>query len=244
MSSIGIDLLGGFDLKNDKTSVAVSSGSERLLAFLALHCPTFVPRALVAGTLWPETPEYRAYANLRSALRRMKDAGRCAVEAGPSEMRLAGHVVVDIHRARSLARLVINASVPSEGVDFSSTIETLSADLLPGWYDDWALRDAEDWRQLRLHALETLARDFVAAQRFAEAVTAASAAVRADPLRESSQASLIRAHLAEDNQSEALRVFERYQRRLADELGLRPTPRLRRLMTGLCGAITLEARRI
>lgn len=234
MSTIGIDLLGGFDLKNGDSSVMVSNGSERLLAFVALHCRSSVPRALVAGTLWPETPEHRAYANLRSALRRMNDVGRQAIEASPSEIRLATAVEVDIHKARSLAHLIIDPSVPTDDLDFSSAVATLSADLLPGWYDDWALQEAEDWRQLRLHALETLAGDFVNARRFAEAVTTASAAVRADPLRESSQASLIRAHLAEDNQSEALRDFERYRRRLADELGLRPTSRLRRLVTDLC----------
>jgi hypothetical protein len=29
--------------------------------------------------------------------------------------------------------------------------------LLPGWYDDWVLIEAQIWRQLRMHALEALA---------------------------------------------------------------------------------------
>ncbi|MEV4188142.1 bacterial transcriptional activator domain-containing protein, partial [Streptosporangium canum] len=66
-----------------------------------------------------------------------------------------------------------------------------------------------------------------------DAVAAAGVAVRADPLRESARAALIRAHLAEDNQVEALRCFEHYSRHLQAELGLRPTPRLCELVAGL-----------
>ncbi len=44
---------------------------------------------------------------------------------------------------------------------------------------------------------------------------------------------LIRAHLAEGNQAEALRDFERYEHLLGSELGLRPTPLVSELVAGL-----------
>jgi SARP family transcriptional regulator, regulator of embCAB operon len=103
---------------------------------------------------------------------------------------------------------------------------------LPGWYEDWALIEAENWRQLRLHALEAAAGVLADAGRFGEAVGAAQAAVDADPLRESPHAALIAVHLREGNQSEALREFERYRERLRGEFGLEPTPRLRALLPG------------
>jgi DNA-binding SARP family transcriptional activator len=106
-------------------------------------------------------------------------------------------------------------------------------DLLPGWYDDWVLSEAEDWRQLRLHALEALADRLTAMGRWGEAADAAGAAVRAEPLRESANATLIKVHLAEGNQSEAVRQFERYRALLLAELGLEPTLRLRRLVQDL-----------
>ena len=62
---------------------------------------------------------------------------------------------------------------------------------------------------------------------------AACAAVRADPLRESARASLIQVHLAEGNQSEAVREFARYQALLHADLGLESTPRLRDLIDGM-----------
>ncbi|MDO9443923.1 MAG: bacterial transcriptional activator domain-containing protein, partial [Dehalococcoidia bacterium] len=118
-------------------------------------------------------------------------------------------------------------------VDLSAeAITLLSEDCLPDWYDDWAIMEAEEWRQLRLHALDALAQRLLAEGRFGDAVSAALAAMRADPLRESACATLIRVHLAEGNQSEAVRTFEQYQAVLADELGIEPTPALRALLPG------------
>jgi SARP family transcriptional regulator, regulator of embCAB operon len=57
--------------------------------------------------------------------------------------------------------------------------------------------------------------------------------VRAEPLRESGHAALIQVHLAEGNQSEAVREFVRYRALLNTELGLEPTARLHQLVQGL-----------
>src|SRR5664280_310736 len=49
-------------------------------------------------------------------------------------------------------------------------------------------------------------------------------AIRADPFRESGHAALIRVHLAEGNQSEALRQFATYRELIVDELGWSQRP--------------------
>src|SRR2546429_474427 len=85
----------------------------------------------------------------------------------------------------------------------------------------------------RLLAFVALADRLTAAGRSGEAAIAARAAIRADPLRESARACLIRVHLAEGNLSEALRQFERFGHLLKTELGLAPTPELRRLVQTL-----------
>ncbi|WP_201299864.1 AfsR/SARP family transcriptional regulator [Streptomyces mexicanus] len=232
--SVHLALLGGFDLVVDDVPVAVPVGSKRLLAFIALNYRVSVPRALIAGNLWPDVCEQKAHTNLRAALTRLHDLGRMALDVSPCEVRLARKVTVDLYDARSLAQHILDPRVPAEDLELNAaTVDQLSADLLPGWYDEWAVLEAEKWHQLRLHALEQLAGEFIDTEQFAGAVTAAHTAVQADPLRESSQASLIRAHLAEGNLAEALEHFERYARRLRNELGLRPTQRLRRLVAGL-----------
>ncbi|GAA2143602.1 hypothetical protein GCM10009760_30200 [Kitasatospora kazusensis] len=234
-SSVQIDLLGGFRLLVADVPVPVPAASERLLAFAALHRHA-MPRAFVAGTLWPETSDCRALANLRSVLARLGISGRSALEIRPGEICLAQRVAVDLHRARELALHVLDPATPGEDLGPAGLgLTGLPLELLPGWYDDWILAEAENWRQLSLQTLEVLSGKLVRARQFAGAVTAASAAVRADPLRESAQAALVRAHLAEGNQSEAVRAFRRYECLLRDELGLRPTALLSGLVTGLCG---------
>jgi DNA-binding SARP family transcriptional activator len=203
-----VSLLGGFDLWwSGSLQIGIPRASQRLLAFLAIRGGV-TSRAAVAGTLWPDATENHAYSNLRSALARLERTCRKMLQASKLELGLAEGVTVDIRHAQTLARRLLDPGVTPEQSDLSSAaVVALSGDLLPGWYDDWVLVEAEDWRQLRLHALE--------------------------PLRESAHAVLIQVHLAEGNQSEAVREFTRYRALLHAELGLEPTLRLRRLIQGL-----------
>jgi SARP family transcriptional regulator, regulator of embCAB operon len=138
-------------------------------------------------------------------------------------------VGVDLHRERVSARRLLAEPGAVAAREAGAAVAGLSVELLPGWYEDWVLLAAEDWRQLRLHALEAAAGVLTAAGRFGEAVAAARAAVAADPLRESPRAALMAVHLAEGNQSEAVREFARYREQLGAVLGLEPTGRLRAL---------------
>jgi DNA-binding SARP family transcriptional activator len=229
-----VSLLGGFHLRlRGSVQGGIPRASQRLLAFLALH-DRAVNRAAVAGTLWPDASESHAYSNLRSALARLERTCRKALRASKLELGLADGVTVDLRQSQALARRLLDPAVtPGQSDLGAGMVGALSADLLPGWYDDWVLVQAEDWRQLRLHALEVLAQRFTAAGRWGEAADAAGTAMRAEPLRETPHAALIQVHLAEGNQSEAVREFERYRMLLRTELGLEPSPRLRRLVQGL-----------
>jgi DNA-binding SARP family transcriptional activator len=229
-----VRVLSGFGLFWESSDrIDVPRASQRLLAFLALHGGV-ISRAAAAGTLWPDASESHAYANLRSALSRLGRPARSALAASKLELGLADGVTVDIRHAQSLARRLLDpAATPDRSELGTAAVAALSADLLPNWYDDWVLVEAEGWRQLRLHALEALAACLTSAGRWGEAAAAAGAAVRAEPLRESAHAALIQVHLAEGNQSEAVREFARYRALLRAELGLDPTSRLRHLIQGL-----------
>jgi SARP family transcriptional regulator, regulator of embCAB operon len=228
-----VALLGGFALFWGGSVLGVPRASQRLLAFLALH-GRMVKRAAVAGALWPDASESHAYANLRSALARLQGTARKALATSKLELGLAERVTVDVHLAQVLARRLLDPAVMPDRSELGmAAVLALSADLLPDWYDDWVLIEAEDWRQLRIHALEALAGRLIVLGRWGEAAGAAGAAVRAEPLRESGRAALIQVHLAEGNQSEAVREFTRYRALLRAELGLEPTPRLRQLVQAL-----------
>jgi SARP family transcriptional regulator, regulator of embCAB operon len=232
-SGVRISLLGGFQLESEGPALILPEGSQRLIAFLALK-GRLIQRQAVAGTLWPVATETRASSSLRSAISRLDAEARTSVTATARDLGLSDDVTVDLWEARALARRLLAPPEAAESADpGSESIPLLSADLLPDWYDDWALVEAEDWRQLRLHALEALADRLTAQGSYGEAATAALAAVRAEPLRESPRAALIRVHIAEGNPSEALREFTRYGELLELELGVEPTERLRTLVTDL-----------
>jgi DNA-binding SARP family transcriptional activator len=227
-----ISLLGGFRLEDEGAAIVLPEGSQRLLAFLALR-GRLVKRPVAAGTLWPVSTEDHASSSLRSALSRLPRSGRAAVEATARDLGLSGGVTVDLWESRALAqRLLAPESLHPEEDEAPAAVSGLSGELLPDWYDEWVLIEAEDWRQLRLHALEALAARLAARARYGDAATAALAAVRAEPLRESPRAALIRVHIAEGNPSEALREFTRYRDLLMVELGVEPTERLRALVAG------------
>jgi DNA-binding SARP family transcriptional activator len=87
--------------------------------------------------------------------------------------------------------------------------------------------------ELRLHALDALAERLTAAGRYPDATSAALAAVKAEPLRETAHAALIRVYLAEGNRAEALAAYQQYRALLRTELGLEPTPLIQALVKDL-----------
>ncbi|GIH03487.1 hypothetical protein Rhe02_15540 [Rhizocola hellebori] len=104
-------------------------------------------------------------------------------------------------------------------------------DLLPELADeDWLCNEAEWFRQLRLHALESLSERLTHAGWFGAAVDVAMRAVRVDPFRESAHQTLIQAYLAEGNQLAAQRQYQSYRDILHREMGLQPTDRLTQLL--------------
>jgi DNA-binding SARP family transcriptional activator len=230
-SPVRIVLLGRFALVDGRgASIPVANATRRLLSFLALR-DRVVHRASVAGTLWPDVSESHAHASLRSSLLRIPNRARSVITVTGSELCLSDGVDIDVRDAQALAHRLLDETLPWKEGDVSrATISQLAFDLLPGWLDEWVVPEAEGWRQLRLHALEALTDHLAVQHRFGDATAAALTAIKAEPLRESAHAALIRVHFAESNQSEAFRQFERYQDLLRAALGIEPTTRLRELV--------------
>jgi SARP family transcriptional regulator, regulator of embCAB operon len=231
-----VQVLGGFELWVGGRLVPVPTSSERVLAFVALHGRQ-AARGLVAGTLWPDSPEEKARGSLRSALWRLQIAAEGVIKATTGSLRLADGVRVDIDECRALASCVSDAALNSTSRSF---LQMLSAELLPGWYEDWVMLEAERWRQVRLQELELLARRFLDEGRYPDAVLIALEARDAEPLRESACALLIEAHLRQGNRSEALRQYDSYRKVLAEGLGREPTLRLHNLVES-CGEAALRS---
>ena len=216
----GLSLLGGFQLVYDGAPLALPVHAQRLLAFVALAGQT--SRVLVAGTLWPDVAEPRALGNLRSTVWRLQRLCPSVLAVSRNLLTLSPSVSVDVRDCRvALALLANNLAEPtvtelSEG--------SFCGELLPGWYEEWVLRERDRLQHLRLQALEVAADQLLRHGRHAEAMTAALAAVRSDPLRESARRLILRIHVAEGNRVEAMRQFRSYRALLVSELGIEPSP--------------------
>ena len=140
----------------------------------------------------------------------------------------ASHAYVDAQAALQAAQEVLAGRDvgPAEVLHRILT----AGDLLNDWYDPWVVEHRERLRQLRLHALESLSLRQLESGEVAAAIESALAAVAAEPLRESAQRVLIRAHLTEANNAEALRQYERFRSLLFRELGIWPSARLEELI--------------
>lgn len=216
-----VHLLGGPWVTVGDQDREVPEGSKRLLAFLALDRRP-LDRHYVAGTLWPDSREDRACACLRTSLWRLRQATLDVVEGSKVSLCLRPHVRVDAEEAADWAdRVLGGVGNPEDLRPMSLAFRAL--DLLPGWVDEWVTRHRERLRQRVLHALDEVGRTLCLRREFAQAIEVASAAVDADPLRESAQRVLAGVHLAEGNLIEARRVFARFERLVGAELGVRPS---------------------
>jgi DNA-binding SARP family transcriptional activator len=222
-----LTMLGGFELRARGQRVVLPPSAERLVAYLALHQGP-ATRPSVAGTLWLDVPEERAMANLRSVLWRMRRPGVELVEARGQHLSLGQEVSVDFRELTRAARRWLDGGSLADGAQLDRL--TNSGDLLGDWYEDWVLVEREHFRQLRLHALERLALELVAARRYWRAAEIALAAVASDPLRESSHRVLITVHLAQGNRSEAIRQYHIYRQLMHDELDLDPSREMQELV--------------
>lgn len=217
---ITLRLLQGFQLQRNGCDTNLPPNSQRLIAFLALQCRP-QSRTYVASMLWTDFREERAGASLRSALWRINRGGYGLIDADSQALRLSPDIHVDLHHSTRSAQDVLR------GVD--SNVEPLLADLvagdlLPGWYEDWVVTEREQYRHLRLHALEKLCEQLTSERRFGYAIEAGLAAVAGEPLRESAHQALIRAYLQEGNRSEAIRQYEACRQVLGRELNIEPSP--------------------
>ena len=158
------------------------------------------------------------------------------MEATRAQLSLAEHVAVDVRDQVSLANQILGGSVEFGDDD----LNLLDGELLPDWYDDWVLLERERLRQLRLHALEALATGLRKLGQYGKATEAAYAALRGDPLRESTHRVLIETYLSEGNRVEAICHYREYAELLERRLALRPGAELQALI----GACALEGTKI
>lgn len=220
-------LLGQFRLERDAEPVELGHNGQRLLAFVGLR--RRVSRTVLAGTLWPEVTEEHARGSLRTTLWKLPRGDQPLIRCSGDSLAPATALHVDVHAFTETALGVVQGCVPSFDARLPPGLLG-GEELLPGWDEEWVLLERERLRQLRLHALDSLAEALVREGKPALALEAAWASVRSEPLRESAHRAAVSAHLAEGNLNEAVRQYRSFQRLLREELGVEPSPQFTRML--------------
>jgi DNA-binding SARP family transcriptional activator/tetratricopeptide (TPR) repeat protein len=240
---VRITVLGPVEVHYDHDRILTPARRQErlLLGILALNAGEAVPIDRLCALLWEDNPPANAHAAVRTYVARVRavlaQAGDAAGGGVVLESRRGGYLlaaepeIVDAHRFR---RLLSQAG----RTDDLSARDRLLRDALALWRgpalqnaatDQLRERLCADLTEQRLHAIEESMGTGLALGRHRELLPDLARLNTEHPLRER----LVELHMLalyrDGRTAEALDVYDRTRTRLADELGLDPSPALRRL---------------
>jgi YVTN family beta-propeller protein len=230
-------LLGPLEVRDDGRQLALGGPKQRaVLAMLLLNANRPVSRDRLIDGLWGESPPPSGAHTLDDYISRLRrtlggerlerQAGGYLIRVEPGELDLEGFERL-LEQGRS-------AAAAGEAKDAC----TLLGEALALWRgraladlenERFAAPESERLEERRLLALESRTDAELQLGRGAELVGELEQLVTAHPFRERLVGQLMLALYRAGRQAEALAAYQTARRRLAAELGLEPSPRLREL---------------
>ncbi|WP_188194120.1 BTAD domain-containing putative transcriptional regulator [Nonomuraea sp. SYSU D8015] len=236
--TIWIQVLGTIRAQVNGSAAQLGGRRQRaVLARLVAARGDVVPVDRLIDDLWRgEPPPANAAGSLHTyiaRLRRALEPGRLPraasgvlVSAAPGYAVQLDEDAVDAWRFERLLREAREC-----GADAPAQARSLLTDALALWRggafaeladEEWAVAEAARLEELRLDADELLVATTLRSAPASDAVAAAEALTRRQPLREEGWRLLALALWGSDRQADALAALRRARRKLADELGLDP----------------------
>ena len=252
---LSVHVLGPVRLERDRCCVQLSGQARVVLAALALRHGRPVSRQELADALWPGLAPRSSRVQVQglvSGLRRLLDcAGACAPDCRISTDP-AGYVLrpgpgeLDLDRFEALATAGAAARIRGE----AEPARRYYGEALACWsgppcadLDSPFVRElAEPLQQRHADVLEEWAEAALLTGRTAGLTGQLAAALTEHPFRERLRELLMRSLARAGRGAEALGVYERGRRLLADQLGVDPSPQLQQLYLDLLSGLLDEAR--
>lgn len=251
-----IRVLGRFDVRRGDTDIPPAAFGGRLARTLVRLLVTrrgqLVSRDALVEALWPDGPPADPAANLKILVSRARRAlgDPSLITAGPAGYAFRGDSRTQVDSELFLARADAGRSHLAAGRHADALEALLSA--LAEWggeplpedaYAEWA---QEYRRRLSRAHLETLERAAAAALALGDGPRAVELAERAsalEPLREAAHLLLVEALAASGDAAAALSAFDSFRSRLAEELGVDPSPEAADLHVRVLRGEIVRARR-
>jgi len=234
MSSVRIELLTY--PSSGPAEHVLTRRCRELLSFFALRKRP-LHRDELAASIWPDLEPKAACNVLQVTVHRIKERfeGRPVIACCRAGYALDSTVVFDIAELERLACDIRGFRVLSP-----AEVELLEAGCAnlqrAGRFADLneALAPLDDrCRQLAAELAERLAAHHLRSGDVERAISIAEAMLDMDPCDEAGWEIVIRAHLAQRRESDAVRAFRRYSLALGRDLGIAPSDHLRRLLQGV-----------
>jgi len=210
-----------------------------VFAYLVVERDRPVPSEELADALWGGTPPPTWRPALRGVVSKVRDfldqlglpaTGTLTSVAGCYRLILPADTAVDVELAAGeadAARSALEAGDLERVLAAAGRARAIAGrPLLPGHEGPWVEDRRAALRQVLIDGLEMQADVHLTAGNGEAAVGPARDLVALEPFRDSAHERLLRAHAAAGDRGEALRVYDRYRRALAEELGVGPSPEL------------------
>src|SRR3954452_2730074 len=236
-------VLGGVAAMRGARRVDVGGGRQRaLLALLLIHSGEVVSRDRLIDALWAGEPPASASRSLHAYVARLRRAFREVGAEGLLQTRAPGYVLQtgDLDATR-VACLAAGGREAGRADDAACAVACLD-EALALWHgapfapvadEPWARDEVARLEELRLGALEDRIDAELSLGRHAAVTADLDRLASQHPGRERLLAHRMLALYRCGRQADALAVYREAHRRLVDDYGLEPGPRLRRLQSAV-----------
>jgi TolB-like protein len=215
-----LQLMGAF-----AAAASLSRKARALLAYLALHPDTPVPRERLCGMLWSERGEDQARGSLRQCLRELRAFASSPyplINIGRFEVTLWGErAITDLDEIRSLSNAA-DATGLADRLSIADGRLLANLDGLDPAFDEW-LTVQRAALESQVRAMATACVHAALRSRPANALRLAEAIAARDPLDEAAARLAMTAAHAAGEQGEMRRIWNRLETALHDDLGVRPS---------------------
>jgi DNA-binding SARP family transcriptional activator/transposase len=247
-----ITLAGRIAVQSDRTVLDERAlpGRQPRVAFslLVLERDRPVARDELAASLWGEDRPATWEPALRGVVSRVRtfvvasglgEGNTLRSDAGTYRLHLLPDVQVDLEvaawRLRQAEAALRRGEAAAAVSEAGEARGVLVRPLLSGADGEWVETRRRELTHLLLRSLEVLADGRLALGQLADAVAAADAALVLDPFREPMYRTLMSSHTRAGDYAAGLLTFDRCRRKLANELGVDPSPATRALHLELLG---------
>lgn len=208
---------------NDQPVVISSRPAQTIFTYLLLHPDTPIRREWLAGEFWPEATEANARSNLRHALWRI----RKALGEAASERIFTDDLIVSYHPqpGDELDVTSFEAVSPDESnIDaLLQAVALFKGDLLPGFYEEWAMRERERLHMAFERKIVRLLDALLACGRHDEALTWGERWMAMGGIPEPAYRACMLAYANLGNQASAVAQYQRCADLLMRDLGVEPS---------------------